>query len=143
MGKEWTYRSFIEGGTVAAADWTFQNITPERFPDGLPVEMTIRVFRSHKGNINRGINGSLTVRNPQTGRATREIPFLAKDAIIDRQDIPVKLQRQSRAEPLDLFGDLVDDGDVRSRSSASSRGSISASAMPDLYLRAARTPRSS
>ena len=49
VGDEWTYRSFIEGGTLAAAVWSFQGITPERFPDGLPVEMTIEAFRTYKG----------------------------------------------------------------------------------------------
>ncbi len=135
VGKEWTYRSFIEGGTVAAAIWTFQNITPERFPDGLPVEMTIRVFRSHKGKIDRGIYGSLTVRNPQTGRATREIQFQAKDAIIDRQDIPIKLS-DSQGEPLDLFKDLTADGAVQIEIKCIEPGQYFGMAMPDLYLRA-------
>ena len=35
VGKEWTYRSFVEGGTPAAAIWTFHDVTPDRFPDGL------------------------------------------------------------------------------------------------------------
>ena len=28
VGSEWTYRSFIEGNTQAAAIWTFTDITP-------------------------------------------------------------------------------------------------------------------
>ena len=36
VGKEWTYRSYIEGGTLAAAVWTFQGITPKPFPTVCP-----------------------------------------------------------------------------------------------------------
>ena len=56
--RRWTYRSFIEGGTLAAAVWTFRRRHAERFPDGLPVEMTIEVFRTYKGDIEKGVLGS-------------------------------------------------------------------------------------
>ena len=36
VGDEWTYRSYIEGGTLAAAVWTFQGITPKSFPRACP-----------------------------------------------------------------------------------------------------------
>ena len=32
VGDEWTYRSFIEGGSQAAAMWTFEGITESNFP---------------------------------------------------------------------------------------------------------------
>ena len=32
VGDEWTYRSFIEGGTRAAAIWTFEGIRSRSFP---------------------------------------------------------------------------------------------------------------
>jgi len=71
-GDEWMYRSYIEGGTLQTAIWSFEGITeenfpPDRFPDGLPLEMTIEVFRTYKGNTDDpagipGILGSLKVR---------------------------------------------------------------------------------
>lgn len=71
-GDEWMYRSYIEGGTLATAIWSFEGITaesfpPERFPSGLPLEMTIEVFRTYKGQTDDpagipGILGSLAVR---------------------------------------------------------------------------------
>ena len=45
VGNEWTYRSYIEGGTLGAANWTFDNITARRFPaskefeHGIPVDL--------------------------------------------------------------------------------------------------------
>ena len=70
VGDEWTYRSFIEGRTAAAAIWTFDGLSedlfPEsKFPNGIPVEMTIEVFRTHKGNQEKGVAGTISLGNPQ------------------------------------------------------------------------------
>ena len=59
MGKEWTYRSYIEGGGLAAMVWTFDGITPEAFPDGLPIELNISVYRTYTGEIAKGLPASL------------------------------------------------------------------------------------
>jgi len=77
VGDEWTYRSFIEGGTLATAIWTFDGVTPQRFPKdqfpkGLPLEMNIEVFRTYKGTTEDpenipGIPGSIWVSNPIAG----------------------------------------------------------------------------
>ena len=73
VGDEWTYRSFIEGRTAAAAIWTFDGLSedlfPEsKFPNGIPVEMTIEVFRTHKGNQEKGVAGTITLGNPETDK---------------------------------------------------------------------------
>ena len=78
VGDEWTYRSFITGGSLARAIWTFDGVSEERFPKGLPIEMTIEVFRTYKGEIEKGMPGTLTIRNPTTGAASAEIRFVAK-----------------------------------------------------------------
>jgi len=72
VGDEWTYRSFIRGGSPAAAIWTFEGITednfpPSQFPNGIPLEMTLEVFRTYKGKTDDpedipGVLGSLAVR---------------------------------------------------------------------------------
>jgi len=66
VGNEWTYRSFIPGGTVAAAIWKFKDITHDQFPNGLNLEMTIRVFRTHKGEIEQGIPASIVLVKRQS-----------------------------------------------------------------------------
>ena len=53
VGKEWTYRSFVEGGTPAAAIWTFHDITPERFPDGLADRNDDPRVPQPQGDINK------------------------------------------------------------------------------------------
>ena len=108
IGKEWTYRSFLDGGTPMSATWTFTGITPDKFPDGrLPLEMYLRVFRTYKGEIadekknNRavGINGSLMLRNPeQPSMKTVGMIFQAKDQMIDRRLLPAAMEREVNGE---------------------------------------------
>lgn len=136
VGKESRYRSFIEGATLASANWEFNNVTPERFPDGLPIEMIIRVFRSHKGNIREGIRGSLVLRNPRNiGIQSMPELFEAKDATIDQLRIPRKL-RNSNGETIDLFDDLAPDGELEVEIQCLDSAQYFGVAKADVYLRA-------
>jgi hypothetical protein len=104
IGKEWTYRSFLDGGTPMAAIWKFKGVTKERFPDGrLPLEMYLRVFRTYKGEIadekrrNRtiGIPGSIVLRNPDQGTIKSvAVVFEAKDQMIDKRVLGPLLERE-------------------------------------------------
>jgi hypothetical protein len=85
VGSEWTYRSFIEGGTSAGAIWAMDGIDASKFRTGddgqvLPVELIVRVFRTYKGILGQGIQGSMTLRNPDTKRESFDWTFTAKDA---------------------------------------------------------------
>ncbi len=91
VGDEWTYRSYVQGGTPAAAIWTFEDITPERFPDGLPIEMNIGVFRTRKGDIEKGVYGSLSLRNPKTGLTVEADVFESKEFDVKRVFLPRKI----------------------------------------------------
>jgi hypothetical protein len=110
VGNEWTYRSYIEGGTLAAAIWTFSGIDEATYPDGLPLELLVSVFRTYKGNIEEGILGSLVVRHPTDpqGRSSDLILFRAKEYTVNQFRIPRELT-DSKGQPLDLFRDLVDE----------------------------------
>ncbi len=135
VGSESKYRSFIEGATLAVAIWTFDDITPQRFPDGLPIEMTVRVFRSYQGDIEKGILGSLILKNPRTGRTSAIKPFTAKDQKIDRRTIPRKLTDPA-GEPIDLFDDLTADGELEIHLHCLDLDQYFGVARPDMYLRA-------
>jgi len=134
VGNEWKYRSFVEGGTLAAAVWTFSDITPEQFPDALPLEMTVRVFRSYKGEIEKGILGSLVVKNPKTGRSSAIQTFTAKDTYIDQRTIPRKLTDPA-GKTIDLFDDLVADGELEIWLQCLDGQQYFGVAQADLYLR--------
>jgi ABC-type transport system involved in multi-copper enzyme maturation permease subunit len=135
VGDEWTYRSYIEGGSQARAIWTFEGITEDRFPDGLPVEMTLEVFRTHKGKIDRGVLGSLTVRNPTTGQKATLPVFASKEFVVDEHLIPLELEGRG-GKTLDLFKDLVSDGKVEILLCCEDSQQNFGVAQADMYLRA-------
>jgi len=115
VGSEWTYRQYIEGGTLAAAIWQFDGVAEGDHPEGLPLEMTVRVFRTHKGQIERGIKGSIRVRNPVSGLQSDPFYFTAREFTIDSLLIPRKLAATSTdggTRQIDLFADIVADGSV-------------------------------
>ena len=136
VGKEWTYRSYFEGGTLAAAIWEFQGITPEAFPKGLPIELNISVYRTYTGEIKKGIPGSLSLRNPKTGKMVEVRIFSARDYVIDTQFIPREII-SSKGEKLDLFKDMVaDDGSVEVWLRCVAPSQYFGAARADMYLRA-------
>lgn len=136
VGNEWTYRSFIEGGSSAAAVWAFDGITPERFPKGLPVGLTIDVFRTYKGDIEKGVLGTLAVRNPKTGKKAEVCLFESKAGVIDKKDISREF-RTPAGEKVDLFKDMIADGKLEIWLQCAEQSQYFGAAQADLYLRAA------
>lgn len=135
VGNEWGYRSFIEGNTPAAAVWTFNNITPESYPTGLPLEMTLRVFRTYKGDIEKGIASALFARNPSTGRESAFHIFRAKDFKLDEFKVPVEWV-DKQGKPINLFKDLVHNGQVEIWIQCLEPAQYLGVAKADLYLKA-------
>jgi hypothetical protein len=152
VGNEWEYRGYIAGGTPgvqtkAAAVWTFSGITPEnypkeRYPNGLPLELNLRVFRSFKGNIERGVLGELVIRKPIKDGVTVSsgpILFESKEFVTDSRTIPWQLNSEKggvagRGE-LDLFRDLVTDGQLEVAVRCVDPAQYFGVAEPDVYLR--------
>ena len=63
-GSRKIQHGYIEGGTLGAAEFTFANVTPERYANGIPVDLSLRAYRSFKGDIEAGIRGSITMKHP-------------------------------------------------------------------------------
>ncbi|NDC54204.1 MAG: ABC transporter permease [Planctomycetia bacterium] len=138
VGAEWSYRQYIEGGSLAAAIWTFTGLTEREFPDGLPLEMIVRVFRTYKGDIEKGIAGSVRVRNPATGLQSDPIYFTAKEFTIDSLVIPrqvVTTTADGGTRQVDLFTDLVTDGTVEIVLQCLEPAQYYGVAQADFYLR--------
>lgn len=163
VGDEWMYRSYIQGGTRAAAIWTFEKIREKDFPEVVPIEMNIGVFRTHKGNIEKGVTGGLAVRNPKTGLWVEVEIFESKEFTSKRLEIPRKIANRRNAQMIqrktmvdnvaelsppevddrlakkaefDLFEDLVADGKLEVWLRCVDPGQYFGAGMPDLYLRA-------
>ncbi|MDO5552697.1 MAG: hypothetical protein Q4G68_02960 [Planctomycetia bacterium] len=161
VGEEWEYRSYIAGATPEAVIWTFDHVTPNQFPEGLPVEMTISVFRTHKGNIEQTIMGSLLIRNPKTGLTAETNIFNSEKYVTNALFIPRTIDkgkvdsqprqlkqlgeetsfdlsqtRLEEKETYDLFDDFVVDGKVEIWLQCLDNGQYFGAAEPDLYVRA-------
>ncbi|MGA2255157.1 MAG: hypothetical protein ABSG53_10885, partial [Thermoguttaceae bacterium] len=156
-GDEWTYRSFIKGRSAAAAIWTFNNLSEDlfpksKFPTGIPVEMTLEVFRTYKGNQEKGVTGTITLGNPQTGKRVFLRNFLAKKFATDVQMIPrsfLTAGSDGKAETIDLFARRGPDGEALHPYLVSDDGRLEITvqcldpnqyfgmAQADLYIRAA------
>jgi hypothetical protein len=142
VGSEWTYRSFIEGGTPAAAIWTFDGInnsllrSDSKGGQVLPLELIVRVFRTFKGNIEGGIQGSVQLRNPDDKDIKSDVwTFTAKDDSINNFDWPRKLENPDR-KPIDLLDDLVTkDGRLEVVVQCLDRAQYYGFAMPDCFVR--------
>lgn len=140
VGHEWLYRSYIEGGTEASAIWTFGGMTAGRFESGFDIEMNIRAFRTHKGNIERGVRGKLFLKNPDPNgrfRRSEDIPFVSKEFLTDRHPIPRRIKAEDntgRMEEVDVFDALTQDGNIQVHIQCTDPGQYLGMARPDMYV---------
>lgn len=147
VGNEWEYRGYIEGGTPgvqtkAHALWTFSGITEDKYKNGLPLELNLRVFRTFKADIERGVLGELVIRNPNPEAPVKRsgpIVFESKEFVADRRIIPRELNSEiggaAGAGKVDLFKDLVDKGEVQVELRCVDPAQYFGVAEPDVYLR--------
>ena len=163
VGKEWTYQSFIDGSPapLAAAIWTFDKVNEQNYPDGLPLEMTLRVFRTRKADEESGAKGlraGIILKRPLAEipfsislrpfsisilpigvsiprLATQPYFFRVKDALLDHHFIP-RQQLDKQGQPLDIYKDLAVDGKIEVWLQCFEHESYLGVAKPDMYLRA-------
>lgn len=100
VGHEWEYRSYVGGNSrfsdspnEEAAIFVFDNLKEsqfpkERFPHGVPVEMSLGVFRTHKGDIEKHVTCSLALRNPKTGLRVEVLTFPTEEFITKTVVVP-------------------------------------------------------
>ena len=154
VGNEWDYRSFIEGGTLATAIWTFDGISRTDYKDGIPLEMLIRVFRTYKGEIERGIFGSMQIVEPDLsepspdGRMSRsaeqrnryaKINFTAREFTADSHVIPFEApgtDANGNERNMLLFEDIVKDGKFELWIQCGEKAQYFGMAQGDVYIRA-------
>jgi hypothetical protein len=140
VGSEWTYRSFIEGGSQGAAIWLFDGIDSSKLrthEDGsqyLPLELAVRVFRTYQGEIERGIQGSIQLRNPETDLKSDLTLFTAKDESVNDFEFPRKLYDTGQ-NSIDLLDDLVSsDGQLEVTVRCLEPAQYFGFAQPDCYI---------
>lgn len=102
---------YVEGGTLGAAQYTFGNVTPSRYPEGIPIDLSIRAYRSYKGDIESGIRGSITLKHPSKPIESNPRVFIVDEYAVDEQtiDLDVEGTDGDEARMLNVFEDLVDE----------------------------------
>jgi len=102
---------YVEGGTLSAAEFTFQDVTPDRYPDKIDLDLSIRVYRSYKGDIESGIRGSITLKHPSKEIVSDPITFVVSEYDVDQHELPLTIKGTDNNESriLNVFDDLVDD----------------------------------
>ncbi len=108
IGKEWNYRSFIDGGTPAVpetlsrAEFNFENLTRKQFPDGesLVIEMTPSIFRTFVGDIQKRVIASLQFESipedPETEPKLQSEPMILETREMTIQSIPISDRMNAR-----------------------------------------------
>lgn len=139
VGKESVRRSWIEGDSPAEGRWIFSGLSESEFPNGLPVEFSLGVFRTFKGDIEKGVRGEITVRKVGSGLVSKPIPFTSQEFSIQRIIIPRKLIVRNpllsgEEEEVDLYERLVDKGQLQISISCSDRSQYFGVAVTDLYV---------
>jgi len=110
-GSRKIQHGYMEGGTLAAAEYVFENVTPQRYPDGIPVDLSVRAYRSYKGDIESGIRGSITMRHPTNDAESNPIAFTVDEYEVDEKILPLQIEGtvNNETKMLNVFEDLVDD----------------------------------
>ena len=137
VGNEWSYRSFIDGDSLATAIWTFdgvdESVDDHLDEEGILLGLITRVFRTHKGIIGEAIPGTIRLRNPETGLLSDTVTFSAKDAQVD--EVFISRNALSEGEEIDLFDDLVSsDGQLEVQIQCMARGQYFGYAQADCYI---------
>ena len=104
---------YVEGGTLGAAIFTFDQVTPQRYADHIMVDLSIRAYRSFKGDIETGIRGSIAMKNPDPTKEIESNPitFIVDEYEVDEKRLPLQIEGTDGNETrmLNVFEDLVDD----------------------------------
>lgn len=158
VGDIWEFRSFIEGNTNARAIYTFDGVDGSDFEalKELPIEYNFEAFRSYKGTIGQPVRFSFHFVNKATGL---DVQYPAGSAYIREYSpnpddrtliVPEKLNGSNSLisrvgfgevttdelpEEVDLFKDLVVDGQLRVEVSCDDGAQYLGMARPDLFFR--------
>ncbi len=75
------------------------------------MDLTLRAYRSYKGDIESGIRGSITMKHPTKEIESNPIPFVVDEYDVDEKLLPLEIEGTDNSETrmLSVFDDLVDE----------------------------------
>ncbi len=154
-GDEWTYRGYVQGGaSLAKATFEFAGIRPDRFstPDHVEMEMTLGVYRSYKGDVDRRILAEVYFESVPDETADRKVKFQSDPISFETMEFDVQgvvfprsMSGRSLDEngntlqkgmQLDFFDNLASSGRVRVILRCADRDQYLGVSRADVYFRA-------
>ncbi len=139
VGYESNFWKYIEGNSLMSAIWTFDDVSASRFGDELNLEYTLKAFRTFKGDIVTGVQGSIALRNPDNPKiVTNRMKFIVKEFQLAEMTIPRKVEgfRDEQPTTLDLYDDLCSNGKLEVIVRCEDRSQYLGMSQADLYIRA-------
>lgn len=140
VGYESNYQKYIEGASLMSAIWTFENVNENTFgKDNINLEYTLKAFRTYKGDIVTGVQGSITLRHPNGKVQSNPMRFIVKEFQVDQMTIPRSIEgfRDRVPAQLDIYKDLVENGKMEVVVRCEDRSQYLGMSQADLYVRKA------
>ncbi len=158
VGKEWDYRGYVDGGTfmgpvsLSEAMFSFTDFPKDRFADLeiLPLELTLGVFRTTKGTIEKRVLGSIRFESAVDKQVDSR--FISDPIVFETDEFNIQTLPISRKQPgrlvapdgtvekvgvFDLFDDYAANGDVKLFLRCEDYNQYLGCARGDIYFRAA------
>ena len=156
VGDEWEYRGYVDGGStvgpasLSSAIFEYENFTPNLFGnrDILPLEMTLGVFRTTKGDIEKRVIGS--IRFESSVNEETEMRYISDPIIFETNEFNIQTLPISRTQPgrlvatdgtvkeeasFDLFDDFAKNGKLKLILKCEDRNQYLGCARADIYFR--------
>ncbi len=154
-GDVWEFRQFIEGNTKSRGVYTFHNLDVDELKsqDDLRLEYRFEIFRSHKGDIEKGVLAQFDLINEAKGLRVPwpPVPFEAREfAYMQARDTDGKSRQpvvnvprtltyrpegESTSKTVDLYDDLIEDGTLTVAVRCLDSQQYLGAARPDLFVR--------
>lgn len=147
VGDEWEYRSYIDGGTSQSrAIFKFEDFKASRFREGedIPLELTLGVFRTHKGNIERRVTGTITLKSEVDDIVYESDPFIFESQEFQVQELRIPRTVTARwtdengtpqSKQMSLFDEFAPEGKMEVWLRCNEGGQFFGVARADVYFR--------
>ena len=155
VGDEWEYRGYVDGGSpsgaasLSSAVFEYDNFTAGRFGnnDILPMELTLGVFRTTKGDIEKRVIGSIRFESMVEESQKR---FISEPLIFETNEFNIQTLPIGRKQPgrlvapdgtveeegtFDLFEDFAQNGKLQLILKCEDRNQYLGCARADIYFR--------
>lgn len=132
VGREWTYRSHIEGDTSDEARWFF-HFDPKKFEnaDRVKVGVTFDIFKTTKGKP--------TLDDDETSGVWASLDFIDRNNPQNRIDEAFRVNN-NRVTMIDIPASVLKSGDILVRARCLTRNQYLGMAKHDIYLQANEQP---